>query len=99
MSRKLALIIGNNDYSNGINAQQTIDQMANMGPQVVVFLLDCCRNYWLPKPRRNGEHYVGGLQQMKAPPGTLIGFACAPGETIPDQFSDSKNGIFTKHLL
>jgi uncharacterized caspase-like protein len=82
-----------------INAQETIDRIADRDPRVVLFFLDCCRSYWLPKSGRSCEQLVGGLNQMKAPPGTLIAFACAPGETTPDQALYSRNSIFTKYLL
>jgi uncharacterized caspase-like protein len=88
------------------NAQQNIDEMANMKPHVILFLLDCCREYWLPSTTRSiasnsitNNHQIGGLNKMTAPPGTLIAFACAPGQTVADQWSETKNGIFTKYLL
>ncbi|CAF3431838.1 unnamed protein product [Rotaria sp. Silwood2] len=82
-----------------INAQQMVDEMAAMDPYVIIFLLDCCREYWLPRKGRSGNQSVGGLQQMTAPPGTMIAFACAPGGVTPDRALHSKNGIFTKYLL
>jgi uncharacterized caspase-like protein len=82
-----------------INAQWAVDQMADMNPHVVIILLDCCREYWLPKQGRSVDQSVGGLQQMRAPPETLIAFACAPGAITPDRTLNSKNGIFTKYLL
>ena len=84
------------------NAQESLDQMANMEPHFVLFLLDCCRQYWLPTTTRatNSEkNQVGGLNTMIARPGTLIAFACAPGQTTSDQSFDRSNGLFTKHLL
>ncbi|CAF4929612.1 unnamed protein product [Rotaria sp. Silwood1] len=82
-----------------INAQNVVSSMAEKKPQVVVFLLDCCREYWLPKTRRSGDQSVVGLHEMKAPSGTIIAFACAAGETTSDRSSGSENGIFTKYLL
>ncbi|CAF3990276.1 unnamed protein product, partial [Rotaria sp. Silwood1] len=73
--------------------------MSAKQPRVVIFLLDCCREYWLPKTRRSGDQSVVGLHEMKAPSGTIIAFACAAGETISDRSSGTENGIFTKYLL
>jgi hypothetical protein len=42
---------------------------------------------------------MGGLAQMSAPAGSVIGFACAPGKTAGDASSNGRNGIFTKHIL
>ena len=75
--------------------------MANMEPHFILFLLDCCREYWLPKTTRSmkADSQVGGLNKMTAPPGTVIAFACAAGQTTSDQVSDATNGRFTKSLL
>ena len=83
------------------NAQQDIDEMANMKPNFILFLLDCCRTYWLPSRGRvtTSEQQVGGLNGMIAPPGTLIAYACAARKTAGDESSERTNGIFTKYLL
>jgi uncharacterized caspase-like protein len=83
------------------NAQENVDEMAKMKPHVILFLLDCCREYWLPTSVRATakNNQAGGLNEMTAPPGTLIAFACAPGQTAFDRTLDSANGIFTKYLL
>jgi uncharacterized caspase-like protein len=83
------------------NAQQSLDDMASMKPHFILFLLDCCRDYWLPSSARSNtaNNQVGGLNKMNAPPGTLIAFACAPGQTASDRLPDTTNGIFTKYLL
>lgn len=86
----------------GINAQSTVDKMAQVNPSVIVFLLDCCRKYWIPARKggyRATNQQIGGLNQMKAPQQTLIAFACAPGEVASDQSEVSNNGLFTKYLL
>ncbi len=98
----------NNKIENGydiqryaINAQQTVDLMAAKEPRVIVFLLDCCRKYWLPRTSgiRGNDQSVGGLNEMKAPLNTLLAFACAPGETVSDQYSSPNNSVFTNCLL
>jgi uncharacterized caspase-like protein len=95
----------NNEIESGddmqrfaISAQWAVDHMVGMNPHVVVILLDCCREYWRPQGR-TGVQAAGGLQQMIAPSGALIAFACAPGKITPDRSSDSENGLFTKYLL
>ena len=85
-----------------INAQQTVDEMAEKNPHVVVFLLDCCRDYWMPGKTpgtRAMNTQSHGLNQMKLPQQTLIAFACAAGEVVSDQSGDFNNGLFTKYLV
>ena len=88
------------------NAQQNLDQMTSMKPHFILFLLDCCREYWLPRSTRSiagnsisNDGQIGGLTKMIARPGTMIAFACAPGQTAVDRCSDQTNSIFTKYLL
>ncbi|CAF3361777.1 unnamed protein product [Rotaria socialis] len=80
------------------NAQTILDTMVEKEPKCIVFLLDCCREYWLPKHKR-GDAVDQGLTPMKLSTETLIAFACAAGETANDSSYGSKNGTFTKHLL
>jgi len=85
-----------------INAQSTVNRMAEMNPHIILFLLDCCRNYWMPVNTSNNRalnQQIGGLNQMKAPRQTLIAFACGAGEVASDQSEASSNGLFTKYLL
>jgi hypothetical protein len=42
---------------------------------------------------------MGGLAQMSAPAGSVIGFACTPGKKASDASSNGRNRIFTKHIL
>ncbi|CAF5060651.1 unnamed protein product, partial [Rotaria sp. Silwood1] len=93
------IVDGDDMQRFAINAQNVVNSMAEQEPQVVMFLLDCCREYWLPKIRRSGDQSVVGLHEMKAPSGTIIAFACAAGETTSDRSSGSESGIFTKYLL
>jgi uncharacterized caspase-like protein len=100
------IISGRDMQRYATNAQQNIDEMTNMKPHFILFLLDCCREYWLPSTTRSiasnsitNNHQIGGLNKMNAPPETLIAFACAPGQTVADRWSETKNGMFTKYLL
>jgi uncharacterized caspase-like protein len=93
---------GDDMYFYAINAQKIVDEMAKMNPHIVLFLLDCCRSYWMPpktSDARGPDQQVVGLQQMKAPRQTLIAFACAAGEVVSDLSSTSGNGLFTKYLI
>ncbi len=80
-----------------INAQDFVKRLSDRKPYVVVFFLDCCRNYTSPSMARGQT--TSGLAKMSAPAGSMIGFACAPGKTARDISSNGRNGIFTKHIL
>ena len=93
------IIDGEDMQRYGINAQSSVDNMAKVNPYIVVFLLDCCRSYWMPNKNRLQNQQVGGLNQMKVPQQTLIAFACAAGQVVPDQSEASQNGLFTTYLI
>ncbi|CAF1035515.1 unnamed protein product [Didymodactylos carnosus] len=97
------------------NAQDVLALLSNKNPFVIVFLLDCCRDYWTPSQAR-GRSLAGsshrmpgsshrtagssqGMTRMAAPPNSLIGFACAPGEVADDESLNRRNGRFTSHIL
>jgi len=88
-----------------INAQSTLDLMSAMEPYVIVFILDCCRDYCIKNEALRGARTRGGpppptgLAYMSAPAGSLVAFACKPGETTEDVASNGRNGVFTFHLL
>ncbi|CAF1165125.1 unnamed protein product [Didymodactylos carnosus] len=84
---------------HAINAQRVLEKMSAQDPYVIVFLLDCCRNYCVPNAARSRSILPSGLNQMIAPSGSLIAFACAPGQTASDGSSNNRNGMFTTHLL
>jgi uncharacterized caspase-like protein len=79
------------------NVQMFLDYLSYENPYVIVFLLDCCRNYPL-RGRPRGPS-IDGLAKMSGGAGLVIGFACAPGKTAGDASSNGQNGIFTKHIL
>jgi uncharacterized caspase-like protein len=88
-----------------INAQSTLNLMSAMEPYAIVFILDCCRDYCIKNEALRGAGTRGGslpqtgLANMSAPAGSLVAFACAPGETTEDVASNGLNGLFTFHLL
>ncbi len=62
-----------------------------------IVILDACRNNPFSRGwNRDGD--TGGLANIKAPTGTFIAFAAAPGETASDG-NGTRNGIFTGALL
>jgi uncharacterized caspase-like protein len=88
-----------------IHAQSTLNLMSAMEPYAIVFLLDCCRDYCIENEALRGSRTRGGapphsgLANMSAPAGSLVAFACAPGDTTDDVASNGRNGLFTFHLL
>lgn len=73
-------------------AQQFLEQISARNPSSIIYLLDCCREYWLPTPRR-------GMGHMKALANSVIFFASVPGTVVNDQAMNRRNGTFTYHLL
>ncbi len=61
---------------------------------VNVVILDACRNNPFGADFRTDDK---GLSQLDAPPGTLLAFATAPGNTAED--GEGSNGLYTSHLL
>ncbi|CAF0970806.1 unnamed protein product [Adineta steineri] len=84
-----------------VNAQRALQLMFDKDPFVIVYLLDCCRTYWLPSLTRSRAMEISsrGMAPMSATGGSLIAFACAPGTTAVDVSSNGRNGLFTYHLL
>ena len=60
-----------------------------------IFILDCCRTYYLRKVDFNQPK---GLKEMSNEHESLIVFACAAGATVDDD-KKRRNGLFTKHFL
>jgi hypothetical protein len=93
---------GNSMHHYGINAQVVVDDMADMNPQVVLFLFDCCRTYPPSKKTStimSSNQQIGDLSEMKAPDKAVIGFACAAAEASSNQSIFVHKGLFTKHLI
>lgn len=85
-----------------VNVSATIVDIAEMNPRVVVFLLDCCRNYSRPPMKLNkssANKQIFGLSEMKVPEKTLAVFPCAIGEVLPIQAKSENNELFTKYLI
>lgn len=81
-------------------AAQTVDvgllleQLERARNPMNVVILDACRNNPFGPDFRTTDR---GLSQLDAPPGTLLAFATAPGNTAED--GEGNNGLYTGHLL
>ena len=75
-----------------------LSKLPSNGHSQSIVLLDACRNN--PFEKLEGEQEIvgnAGLAPMRAPPGTLIGYATEPGNVAAD--GSGRNGVYTKHLL
>ncbi|CAF1503336.1 unnamed protein product [Rotaria sordida] len=90
--------------NRAILAQKLLDELTDRNPFVTIFLLDCCRLYYLrdrnlEQLRARGENLdtpkSSGLKEMHLSAGSLIAFACAPG-AIANDLEGQRNGLFTK---
>jgi len=81
---------------SALSAQHVLERLETRGCHLNLVLLDACRS----KPSRmvrSGRCALMGLSEMKAPAGSVLAFACAPGKTAGD--GGGRNGVFTAHLL
>ena len=76
-----------------VNVGLVLAQMSNTGSQLNIIILDACRN----NPFKSSRSTERGLAVMRAPSGTIIGFATAPGEVASD--GSGRNGLYTQYLL
>ncbi|HNJ39791.1 MAG TPA: SUMF1/EgtB/PvdO family nonheme iron enzyme [Acidobacteriota bacterium] len=79
----------------GINVNKVLKQIGSAGNQMNIVILDACRNN--PYVNRNWRETTQGLAEVKAPSGTIIGYATAPGATAND--GNGRNGLYTQELL
>lgn len=71
-----------------------LEQLERARNPLNVVILDACRNNPFGPDFRTADR---GLSQLDAPPGTLLAFATAPGNTAED--GEGSNGLYTGHLL
>ena len=95
-----------NIQSTSIDAQVLIDKMHKRKPRLVICVLDCCRTDASVDEIDAGDRRRGilpglkaGLAPMRAPPATLIAFACAAGAAASAQGANNRNSLYTYHLL
>jgi len=77
-----------------VDAGRVLGKMEDAGNSLNIVILDACRNNPFSRGFRSADR---GLAEMRAPTGSLIAYATAPGSVASDGTGD--NGIYTKHLL
>jgi uncharacterized caspase-like protein len=92
--------------STAINAEDVIERAHQRKPRLVICILDCCRSEYERDSAALGRRPTGisrkfsdGLAPMQGPPGTLIAFACAAGDTASANSLNKRNSLYTSHLL
>jgi hypothetical protein len=78
----------------GVNSEALIANMGDDGDHLNIVILDACRDNPFAKSSRSGSR---GLADIKAPSGSIIAYATAPGQTASD--GDGDNGLYTSTLV
>jgi uncharacterized caspase-like protein len=87
--------------SASLSADFVMDQIARARSKFNLFFLDACRNNPFRSIRTSSRSFVpmrDGLAEMRAPTGTLIGFATQPGNVASDGPAGG-NSPYAKALL
>ena len=78
----------------GVDVNSLIDGIRRAGNPMNLIILDACRDNPFGSVARIDQK---GLSQLDAPPGTLLAYATAPGNTAID--GEGANGLYTESLL
>ena len=78
----------------GVDVNSLIEGIRKAGNPMNMIILDACRDNPFGSVRRLDQK---GLSQLDAPPGTLLAYATAPGNTAID--GEGAHGLYTEHLL
>ncbi|HKA42864.1 MAG TPA: caspase family protein [Burkholderiales bacterium] len=78
----------------GVDVNSLIEGIRKAGNPMNLIILDACRDNPFGSTARVNQK---GLSQLDAPPGTLLAYATAPGNTAID--GDGQHGLYTEHLL
>lgn len=78
----------------GVDVNSLIEGIRKAGNPMNLIILDACRDNPFGSVRRLDQK---GLSQLDAPPGTLLAYATAPGNTAID--GEGEHGLYTGHLL
>jgi uncharacterized caspase-like protein len=78
----------------GVDVNSLIEGIKRAGNPMNIIILDACRDNPFGGTARLDQK---GLSQLDAPPGTLLAYATAPGNTAIDGEGD--NGLYTENLL
>lgn len=81
--------------AEGIDLHQVMARLSAAGGFLNIIILDACRDNPFARSFRSGGSR--GLAQVVAPPGTVIAYATAPGQTAAD--GKGRHGTFTEALL
>ncbi|CAF1337404.1 unnamed protein product [Adineta steineri] len=93
--------------SSALNVQDIINSIHAKSPRLVLVILDACRGYEVSDPTQDGSRFYrrglygfrDGLAPMRAPPATIIVFACAEDEFSSSVSMNDRNSLYTFHLL
>ncbi len=77
-----------------VDVNRVLAEMDAAGSRLNIVVLDACRNNPFERSWRSTDQ---GLAEIKAPTGTLIAYATAPGKVASD--GTGRNGLFTSELL
>jgi len=77
-----------------VDTDLLLRQMDTAQNPLNIVILDACRNNPFPRGSRSS---AVGLAEMRAPTGTLVAFATAPGSVSSD--GEGANGVYAKHLV
>lgn len=78
----------------GVDVGRVLGEMNAAQNRLNIVILDACRNNPFARSFRSSN---SGLAQIKAPSGTIISYATAPGEVASD--GTGKNGLYTQEFL
>src|SRR5258706_1229471 len=88
-------IVNSDDLrKRGVDVNSLIEGIKRAGNPMNLIILDACRDNPFGSSSRVDQK---GLSQLDAPPGTLLAYATAPGNTAID--GEGANGLYTQHLL
>jgi hypothetical protein len=79
---------------DSIDAQSVLEKMESANNRVNLIVLDACRDNPFA---RNSRSSASGLATIKAPSGSLVAYATAPGSVASD--GTGTNGLYTRHLV
>jgi uncharacterized caspase-like protein len=100
-------ICEDNIKSTAIDAQKLINSMYEKRPKLIICILDCCRTDPPETPLDRGKNSFdrvlggtrAGFAPMRAPPSTIIVYACAADEAASPKSKNGRNSLYTYHLL
>jgi len=100
-------ICEDNIKSTAIDAQKLINSMYEKRPKLIICILDCCRTdppeTPLDRAKSSFDRALAGttvgFAPMRAPPSTIIVYACAADEAASPKSKNGRNSLYTYHLL